>query len=77
MPLFGQAFYGSVVGTMTDQSNAALHGASVTLANIGTHERRQTLTGAEGTYQFLNPIPGNSQVEVETNRLQARHARTG
>ncbi|HEY2014360.1 MAG TPA: carboxypeptidase-like regulatory domain-containing protein, partial [Bryobacteraceae bacterium] len=64
-PLFGQAFYGSVVGTVTDPSNATLHGAAVTLTNSGTHERHQTLTGAEGTYQFLNLVPGNYQVDVE------------
>jgi len=63
--LFGQAFYGSIVGTVTDPSNAAVHGASVTLTNIGTDERHQTLTGAGGGYQFLNLIPGNYKVEVE------------
>jgi carboxypeptidase family protein len=62
--LFGQAFYGSIVGTVTDPSNAAVNGASVTLTNIGTDERHQTLTDAGGGYQFLNLIPGNYKVEV-------------
>ncbi len=30
-PLFSQAFYGSMVGTVTDQSGAALRGANVSL----------------------------------------------
>ena len=63
--LFGQAFYGSIVGTVTDASNAAVHGANVTLTNLGTAERHQTVTGAFGGYEFLNLIPGNYKVDVE------------
>ena len=63
--LFGQAFHGSIVGTVTDPSNAAVNGASVRLTNIETDERHQTLTDVAGGYQFLNLIPGNYKVEVE------------
>src|SRR3954467_12259391 len=63
--LMGQAFYGSVVGTVTDQSGAALRGANVTLTNTGTGERRQTQSGDGGDYQFLNLVPGKYRVEVE------------
>jgi len=64
-PAFGQAFYGSIVGTVTDQSSAAVRGATVTLTNVGTDERHQAPTGAEGAYQFLNLIPGTYRVDVE------------
>src|SRR5271165_7689648 len=64
-PLFGQAFYGSVVGTITDQSGASLRGANVSLTNVGTGERHQTQSGAGGDYQFLNLVPGVYRVEVE------------
>src|SRR5579884_1246666 len=64
-PLFGQAFYGSVVGAVTDQSGAALRGATVTLTNTGTGERHQTQSGAGGDYQFLNLVPGTYRVDVE------------
>ena len=37
---FSQAFYGSVVGTITDPSGGALTGAAVTLTNAATGERR-------------------------------------
>jgi len=63
--LFGQAFYGSVVGTIMDPSGAALRGASVTLTNAATGERRQTQSSGEGDYQFLNLVPGTYRVEVE------------
>ncbi len=63
--LFGQAFYGSIVGTVTDQSGAALRGANVTLTNTGTGEKHQTQSGDGGDYQFLNLVPGKYRVEVE------------
>ncbi|PWU07920.1 MAG: TonB-dependent receptor [Terriglobia bacterium] len=63
--LFGQAFYGSVVGTITDPSSAALRGATVALTNVATGERRQTMSGSGGEYQFLNLVPGMYRVEVE------------
>src|SRR4051812_675598 len=65
IPLVGQAFYGSIVGTVTDQSGAALRGATITLTNIGTGERRQVQSGNGGDYQFLNLVPGKYRVEVE------------
>ena len=63
--LFSQAFYGSVVGTITDQSSAALTGAQVILTNVDTGERRQAQSGSGGEYQFLNLVPGRYRVEVE------------
>jgi hypothetical protein len=64
-PLFGQAFYGSIVGTVTDPSSAALKGATVTLINLGTQERRQGATDGEGSYSFLNLVPASYRVGVE------------
>ena len=63
--LFGQAFYGSVVGSITDQSGASLRGANVSLTNTGTEERHETQSGAGGDYQFLNLVPGIYRVDVE------------
>jgi Carboxypeptidase regulatory-like domain/TonB dependent receptor len=63
--LFGQAFYGSVVGTVTDQSGAALRGAKVALTNTATGETRQSQSGAGGDYEFLNLVPGIYRVDVE------------
>jgi len=63
--LFGQAFYGSIVGAVTDQSSAALRGASVTLTNTGTQEKRQTTTGGDGGFQFVELVPGTYRIDVE------------
>ena len=65
LTLYGQAFYGSVVGTITDQSGGALSGAAVTLTNVASGERRQTKSGAGGDYRFLNLVPGTYRLEVE------------
>src|SRR5437763_1081880 len=60
-----QSFYGAVVGAISDQSGASLNGASVTLTNVATGERRQAQSGAGGEYQFLNLVPGVYRVQVE------------
>ncbi len=61
----GQAFQGSIVGSVTDPSSSPMAGAGVTLTNLGTQERRQVQSGADGSYQFLNLIPGSYRVTVE------------
>ncbi len=63
--LSGQTFYGSIVGTVTDASSAAVQGATVTLTNNGTSERKSAETDAAGAYRFVNLVPGNYKVEVE------------
>ena len=55
--LHSQPFYGSVVGTITDQSGAAVPGAKVTLTNTGANEERTALTSNLGKSQFLNRRP--------------------
>ncbi|MFB3776297.1 MAG: carboxypeptidase-like regulatory domain-containing protein, partial [Bryobacteraceae bacterium] len=48
VPLAGQTFYGSIVGTVSDASGGVVPGATVTLTNIGTSERRTAGTGTDG-----------------------------
>jgi Carboxypeptidase regulatory-like domain len=64
-PIRGQTFYGSIVGTVTDSSGAAVQNAAVTLTNTGTDERRTAKTGADGIYRFVNLVPGNYKVDIE------------
>ena len=65
-PLRAQTFYGSIVGTVTDQSRAVVSGARVTLTNTGTAEVRSDQTDANGNYQFVNLVPGVYRLEVES-----------
>jgi hypothetical protein len=61
-----QTSYGSVVGTVVDATRGSIPAASVTLTNIGTGERRSIPTDADGNFQFVNLIPGNYRVQVES-----------
>jgi Carboxypeptidase regulatory-like domain len=61
----GQSTYGSIAGSVTDPSGAAISGASVTLTNAGTSETRTQATNADGQYSFVNLIPGAYKIDVE------------
>jgi hypothetical protein len=63
--LHGQSTYGTVDGSVTDPSGAALPGAQVTLTNKGTQEKHTQVTGGEGSYQFVNVIPGEYRLDIE------------
>ena len=65
LPVAGQTFYGSVVGTVTDSSGAVVQGATTTLTNNGTGERRTATTGSDGGYRIMNLVPGTYKLEVE------------
>jgi hypothetical protein len=64
-PVRAQSTYGSVTGTVTDASGAAMAGAQVTLTNLGTSERRTQTTGNDGLYLFPNLLPGRYSVDIE------------
>jgi len=64
--LWAQTFYGSIVGTVTDPTGAAISAANVTLTNAGTAERRTAQTDSSGNYQFVNLVPGVYKVDIET-----------
>src|ERR1700730_9827746 len=61
----GQSTYGSVTGSVTDQSGAAITNAQVTLTNLGTSDKRVQTTGGDGLYSFVNLNPGQYRIDVE------------
>jgi len=61
----GQTFYGSMVGTVSDATGAAIPGTAVTLTNLGTTVKRTIESDTSGSYQFVNLIPGRYRVEAE------------
>src|ERR1035441_10470223 len=63
--LSAQTSYGSIVGTVTDASTSSIPGAAVTLTNAGTAERRSSETDQNGSYQFVNLVPGIYAIDVE------------
>ncbi len=63
----GQSTYGSVSGAVTDSTGAAVVGAQVTLTNTGTSEKHTQTTNDQGTYSFVNVIPGEYRIDIEKN----------
>jgi len=60
-----QNFRGRIQGTITDQSNAIIANASVTLINIATNVTTVRETSKTGLYVFDNVDPGTYSVSVE------------
>ncbi len=62
---------GTILGTVTDPSGAAVPGAAVTLNNPNTGLARKATTGSTGVYEFLVvPVGENYVVEVSAAGFQ-------
>src|SRR6266481_5763006 len=63
--LFAQAAStGTVAGTVTDPSGAAVAGAAVTLVDPSTNDSRKTTTNETGRYLFANVPPGTYNMTI-------------
>src|SRR5882757_9872165 len=56
---FGQTTFGTILGSVTDSTGASMPGATVTLTNLGTAEKRTISSDANGNYQFPSLQPGS------------------
>src|SRR5262249_29990854 len=59
-----QVLYGSLVGTVMDQSGSAVPGAMVKVTQAETNQSRETITSETGAYTFSNVAPGSYEVTV-------------
>ena len=59
-----QAFYGSIVGNVTDASGAVIPSASVKVTNVETGVTLDLKTNSLGTYEAQNLNPSTYQVKV-------------
>ncbi len=55
----------TIFGTVKDQTNAVLPGATVTVTNVDTGMSRTATTDGGGRYRFPELSPGSYQVQVE------------
>jgi hypothetical protein len=60
-----QALRGTLLGTVTDQSGAALPGATVLITETRTNVSRDTVTNTTGNYTFPNLLEGVYSVKAE------------
>src|ERR1700757_3387021 len=63
----GQAETG--LGTVTDQSGAAVAGATVTLKSVGSGQTRSATTNAEGNYTIANLRPDTYDATVTSSNF--------
>ncbi|HTB91332.1 MAG TPA: carboxypeptidase-like regulatory domain-containing protein [Candidatus Sulfotelmatobacter sp.] len=64
-PLAAQTTYGSIAGTVSDSSGAAIADAQVTLTNLATTEKRVAQSGSDGLYAFVNLLPSRYSIVAE------------
>src|ERR1700686_1768297 len=63
--VWGQNVYGTIAGTVTDSSGAAVGNTTVTLTDIDKNEKHTITTDASGNYAFVNILPGRYRIEAE------------
>ena len=68
---FGQAVFGSIVGTITDSSGAAVPKAKVTITDTGKGVTFSTLTNESGNYTQMHLILGVYQIRIEAPGFEA------
>jgi hypothetical protein len=59
-----QVLYGSVVGSVVDDSGAAVPGATVTIVNNATQNSRDATTTEDGTYSFTDVAAGTYTLTI-------------
>jgi hypothetical protein len=67
----GQAVYGSIAGTVTDQQGAGVAGARVTVTNLTKGTTEETTTNESGNYTLIHLIPDSYKVRIEATGFKA------
>ncbi|MGH9768650.1 MAG: carboxypeptidase regulatory-like domain-containing protein [Blastocatellia bacterium] len=59
-------------GSVTDQSKAVIHGATITAINLSTNAARSAKTDGSGDYRILLLPPGEYEIKVEAPKFAAQ-----
>src|SRR5688500_3558537 len=73
---WAQTAYGGLVGVVKDAQGGALPAATVTIVATGTNLKRETVTDAQGNYNFVNVQAGQYEVRVTMSSFR-ESVRTG
>src|ERR1700748_2122028 len=65
--LMGQAVNGTLLGTVTDTSGAAVTGSKVVATASGTGAVHESITNESGNYSFPNLQPGTYAISAEAS----------
>jgi hypothetical protein len=68
--LHAQQYSGTIVGTVTDSSGAAIPGATVTVVNTGTAEKISLKSGGQGEFTFAQLTVGTYEVHVSQGNFK-------
>src|SRR5215471_16208412 len=68
---WSQTATGTIIGTVTDNSGAAVASAKVTVVNTGTSAKVKTSTNAEGDYTAPLLPPGSYSIAVTAPGFKA------
>jgi hypothetical protein len=71
----GQAVYGSIIGTITDPSGAAVPNAKVTVTSATKNTSYEATTNADGNYSVTHLIPDTYNVKAEGSGFKAFEAK--
>jgi len=63
---YGQAVYGSIIGTVTDPQSNAVVGAKVTVTSLAKGTTEQTTTNESGYYTVTHLIPDAYSLKIES-----------
>ena len=64
---YGQATSGTISGTVTDSSSAAVPGATVSIRNLDTNSTRTEKTEADGRFRFPGLLVGRYELTAEAS----------
>src|SRR5258708_37826698 len=70
-PAHAQAVYGSIFGTITDQSGAAVVGAKLTATSVQKGTEFETTTNETGNYNLTHLIPDQYDLRAEAPGFKA------
>jgi len=68
--IFAQSTFGTILGTVKDNSGAVVPQAAVKATNTDENTTRETTTNGNGDYEFVNTKAGHYKIEVAAQGFQ-------
>jgi hypothetical protein len=67
---FGQSRFGTILGTIQNDSGSLIPGVAVTATNVDTVTQRTAISNEAEPYQFPNMHPGAQQFRGDSERAE-------